>query len=320
MNYAIRSLFILLLGPLGTGQIFGNKDGDPSHAFIPNEGQWDRRVEYKADIPGGKFFRDQKGFTYLLNDYRHGHGKKSSSPHTRINFHSIKVRFPGSTGPASVREKGPSSYPVNYYLSNDPKNWATGLRKYEELHFEKFYDGIDMRLQGTKRGLKYEFHLEAGTDPDAVQMLIKGASSLKVENGRLRIGTSLRPIIEENPIAYQTVNGKRQEIPCRFELKGDTVSFAFPEGYNKDQPLVIDPEVVFASYSGSTADNWGNTATYDDAGNFYGGGTVFATGFPTTNGAYQEDFAGGEGGIIAQGPNSSMQLISAVPRTKCHPV
>ncbi len=89
------------------------------------------------------------------------------------------------------------------------------------------------------------------------------------------------------------MDGKERGVPCRFEVRGDTVSFAFPEGYDEDHPLVIDPDVVFASYSGSSADNWGNTATYDNAGNFYGGSTVFGAGFPSTSGAFQEDFAGG---------------------------
>ena len=56
--------------------------------------------------------------------------------------------------------------------------------------------------------------------------------------------------------------------------------------------MVIDPTVVFSTYSGSTADNWGYTATYDSHGNLYGGGIAFDIGYPVTLGAYQMDFAG----------------------------
>ena len=48
--------------------------------------------------------------------------------------------------------------------------------------------------------------------------------------------------------------------------------------------------MVFSSYTGSLADNWGYTATYDRAGNLYGGGITFGVGYPTTEGAYQIDF------------------------------
>ncbi len=55
--------------------------------------------------------------------------------------------------------------------------------------------------------------------------------------------------------------------------------------YAQGKTLVIDPTLVFSSFSGSLADNWGYTATYDAQGNLYGGGIVFDAGYPTTAGA-----------------------------------
>ncbi|MBL8156787.1 MAG: hypothetical protein JNM70_21600, partial [Anaerolineae bacterium] len=48
--------------------------------------------------------------------------------------------------------------------------------------------------------------------------------------------------------------------------------------------LVIDPVVVFSTYSGSNADNFGSTATYDESGHLYGGGSTFGVGYPNTVG------------------------------------
>jgi len=53
---------------------------------------------------------------------------------------------------------------------------------------------------------------------------------------------------------------------------------------------VIDPTLVFSSFSGSTADNWGYTATYDAQENLYGGGVVFGVGYPTTPGAFDATY------------------------------
>ena len=50
--------------------------------------------------------------------------------------------------------------------------------------------------------------------------------------------------------------------------------------------------LVFACSSGSTADNFGMTATYDGQGNLISGGTCFAQGFPTTIGAYDVTYNG----------------------------
>ena len=62
---------------------------------------------------------------------------------------------------------------------------------------------------------------------------------------------------------------------------------------NPNEVLVIDPEIVFSTYSGSSALNFGYTATFDTAGHGYAGGTVFSFGFPSSAGAYQMTFAGG---------------------------
>ena len=52
---------------------------------------------------------------------------------------------------------------------------------------------------------------------------------------------------------------------------------------------------MFGTFSGSSADNWGFTATYDNSGNTYSAGVVFGIGYPTTTGAYQLAFNGGAG-------------------------
>src|SRR5206468_1480943 len=69
--------------------------------------------------------------------------------------------------------------------------------------------------------------------------------------------------------------------------------------YSKSATLIIDPTLIFASFTASISDNWGYTATYDGAGNFYAGGISFGTGYPTSTGAFQQTFGGGsnEGNI-----------------------
>src|SRR5690606_8913313 len=87
-------------------------------------------------------------------------------------------------------------------------------------------------------------------------------------------------------------------VKCEYQIANDNiVSFHFPEGYDKNSQLIIDPTVVFATFTGASADNWGFTATYDDSGNFYAGGIVHyilpTNTFPTSVGAYQTVYNGG---------------------------
>ena len=82
----------------------------------------------------------------------------------------------------------------------------------------------------------------------------------------------------------------------------------------RNSTLVIDPVVIFCSFSGSTTDNWGFTATYGPDGSMYGGGIVFGTGFPTSPGAYQTAFQGGalisgSSNFLLMDPTAFMQHI-----------
>ena len=72
-------------------------------------------------------------------------------------------------------------------------------------------------------------------------------------------------------------------------------SFHFPDGYDVSKSIFIDPGLTFSTFSGSTTDNWGFTATPDLYGNLFGGGIVFGTGYPTTTGAYDVTFNSGSG-------------------------
>ena len=127
-------------------------------------------------------------------------------------------------------------------------------------------------------------------------MELEGVEDVRLLDGRLHIKTSINEIIEEKPYAYQIVNGLKMEVACIFVWKQNKLSFDFPNGYDKSKELVIDPVLIFSSYSGSTANNFGYTATYDDYGFLYSGGTAFNIGYPTTMGAYSTNYNGGIGG------------------------
>jgi gliding motility-associated-like protein len=122
-------------------------------------------------------------------------------------------------------------------------------------------------------------------------------ADLSLEEENLIVKTSLQTITELKPYAYQLINGRQVSVACQFQIRGNVVSYVFPDGYDECEELVIDPILIFSAYSGSTQDNWGNTATYDDRGNLYSGGMVSTknppTGFPVTVGAFQITFQGG---------------------------
>ncbi len=68
------------------------------------------------------------------------------------------------------------------------------------------------------------------------------------------------------------VNGRQVRVACRYVLsKGGLLKFDFPNCYDQSRELIIDPTLVFATFSGSSATTYGFSATYDTAGCLYAG-------------------------------------------------
>ncbi len=272
---------------------------------MPNKGQWDQKVQFRSELPGGYFYLEEKGFSYLrldrekIAELHHRTRNHQGSPPSElgVDAHAVKVDLLGASKPR-FKKKGRSSYYANFYKGEDRADWASKVHPYEQVTLQGIYSGVDMSIERKAQGIKYSFECDPHSDASRIRMKYKGHEELKVtEEGELLIRTSLGPIRERSPKAFQWVEGQKEEVPCRFKVEDNVVTFQFPEGYDKAHRLLIDPNVIFSTYTGSTSDNWGNTATYDKEGALYAGGTVFGSGYPTTTGAYQLSFAGGDGSL-----------------------
>ncbi|MFD2719488.1 gliding motility-associated C-terminal domain-containing protein [Hymenobacter monticola] len=287
-------------------QAFGQASehaGPANHTleFIENKGQWDARARYEAQLPGGRLFAEADGLTFsLLADggpARRGHsgaGKAAPPPaDSTARGHALKLRFAGAA-PATVTAETPTAEHRNYFLGGNAKRWAADVRSFRELRYAGLWPGVSARVyESADQHLEYDFVLAPGARAEAIALRHDGADGLRLDAaGNLLVRTSVGTLTERAPQAWQAdAAGRRQAVPCRYVLTGQTVTFDLGK-YDHRRPLTIDPVVVFATYTGATADNWGFTATYDAQGNLYSGGIVFDPGYPTSLGAYQTFFAG----------------------------
>jgi gliding motility-associated-like protein len=267
--------------------------------FIANKGQWNGPFEYKAMTGRGDVYLSKNAFSYILSDPEND-GKMDAWHHGQVTtpqilkFHAYRMFFQGANTPVITPGKVEEGY-YNYFLGKDSSRWKGNIHPCLNVDYAQLYNGIDMHVSSEKGNIKYEFIVAAGADPAQIQLRYDGPSSMKLKNGNLNISTSVGEVLEMKPYVYQYINNNRELVSCDYTLHNNTVSFDFPDGYDKHQPLIIDPTVVFATFTGSTADNWGFTATYDEHGNFYAGGLANGTGYPVSTGAFQTTFAGGTG-------------------------
>lgn len=191
-----------------------------------------------------------------------------------------------------IKGEKPTGGTHNFFLGADSTKWGRGSIAYSNVRVKNMYPGIDVLFYSEGGHIKYDFILQPGANPNNIVLRYEGAEKLQIKNNELLIKTSVGEMRELYPYSYQSGPTGRREVLCKYVLDKNQVRFKLSD-YNKNEPLVIDPTLIFSTFSGARSDNWGFTATYGIDGSFYGGGIIFAGNFPTSPGAYQVTYGGG---------------------------
>lgn len=280
--------------------------------FIENKGQWGHGIRYMSDVPGGTFFLTNNGFVYNFvrasDMQRYGEELEDGKPITPngLHYHAYKVNFVGGNVPEKITNSGfdKRSYYHNYFIDNDHSKWKGHVGLYGKVKLGNVYNGIDAyvysSVSGDKVSLKYDFVVAAGTKASTIQLSFDGVSPEINKDGALVIKTTVNEIVEQAPYCYQEINGQKVEVASKYVLNNGQLSFRFPNDYNHNYPLVIDPNLIFATYSGGTGGSYyAHSTTYDTLGNTYGAALADGDGWPTTIGAYQTTFPGSGSNTVA---------------------
>jgi gliding motility-associated-like protein len=267
--------------------------------LVENRGQWPISVIAASDVQGGKVFLEKGAFTYHLFDLGSLHASPDDSLHQRrVRGHVYRVSFSGST-PSNMHthlSEKQTSY-SNFFLGDDPSRWAGNCGHFQEAVIENLYPGIELQMHTGGSFLKYDLIVAPGSDAAQIKMSYEGHEKLSIENNRLVVTTSIGDVTEQQPLAWQIIDGQKQLVACKYRIRKNEVTFDFPNGYNPNFALTIDPELIFSTYSGSTSNNFGYTATYDEWGTLYSGSSSFGQGYPTLMGSYDSTHNGGDSGI-----------------------
>lgn len=302
--------------------------------FVENKGQWDSKVNFTGNLNGGAIYLQKNGYKVLLNnandldkisDYYSGHAHTifpensitktlaqnqtaetkgsggNSSYSLTLHSHAYEVSFVGSSPDAAITpEKVLGTY-NNYFYGNDPRKWASHCNIYQAIVYKNIYPGIDVRYYTDNNKLKYDFIINPGGDVSKIALQFDGTNGLSVKNGNLIVKTSVSDVTELAPYSFQFDGKIKTQVSTQYIITGNVVKFQLGN-YSRNTTLIIDPSLVFSTFTGSKSDNWGYTATYDGAGNFFAGGIAFHDGFPVSTGAFLTTYQGGDNSENAGGP------------------
>jgi hypothetical protein len=237
--------------------------------FIENRGQWSASARYRAVLGRLTAWMSDDG---VLLDLRQPGG----------GGHVVRQRFVDARrAVVAARSRTPAEWT---FVRGAVAYVAHG---FDGVRYEGVYEGIDLHYYRSDGALKYDIVVAPGADPSLVAMRYDGADRLRVAaDGSLRVATSAGELVEEAPVCYQVIDGRRIGVSAAFALDDGVVRFRLGR-YDRHRPLVIDPRLAFSTYLGGGANDEGRGIAVDRSSNIYVTGTTVSSDIPTTPGAYR---------------------------------
>jgi hypothetical protein len=296
--------------------------------FRRNMGQWSSEVFYRTAIhgnsvrfmPGGVSFAymehddEKEGEELLATDVREDEEGHEDRHESALIWN---VMFDGMSRDARIVGENEKPGPFSYFIGDDPARHHANVLECSSLWYRGIYPRIDLRYSTADGALKYDYIIRPGGTPASIAMRCDGIERLRInERGELEITTAWGVIVEAAPVAWQDIDGRRQNVDVRYKLLNDTAyGFAIHGAYQPDHELVIDPLIfgwsTFVGGNDASADGYLLDIALDIDGNVYGSGH-YTNDFPTTPGVFDRSHNGGGADIFIFKLNSSgSQLLYA---------
>src|SRR6266566_2282903 len=258
--------------------------------FEPNAGQTDEPVLFLSRGRGYTLFLTPTQAVLCLratvgssaNDKANRQQHKPSAEN-KIAQAELRMTLLGAN--AQPRVEGLDQLPgtVNYFVGNYPSQWRSAIPTFAKVKYHQVYPGVDLVYYGNQRQVEYDFLVGAHADPARIAIGFDGADRLEIDGqGDLIAELAGGTVRWHKPVAYQQTEGGRQEIAAKFVLNNRReVGFEIA-AYDASRPLIIDPQLVYATYLGGSGSDYIGGITVNGSGNVYVVGDTTSPDFPRT--------------------------------------
>ena len=165
---------------------------------------------------------------------------------------TVRIHWRGGRQLAAMDGLEPRTGKVNYLIGNRPSRWLAGIQTYSKVRYKGIYPGVDLVFHGTQGELEFDFVVAPGADPGVIRLSFEDASQMDIDaSGDLVLKEPLLRL--RRPVIYQDGPRGRRSIEGSYSVLGTGEAGFRIAGYDKSQPLVIDPVLSFSTYLGGSS-------------------------------------------------------------------
>jgi len=265
-------------------------------SFEPNVGQADSQVDFVTRASGYTAFLASSEATVRLDAAASGSpsqpglGWRSGNSAPGTHATGVVVRMVllrsnrDSEGEGLDRQFGHS----NYLIGNDPSKWQRNVPQFSRVAYRNVYPGVDLVYYGNQRQLESDYVVAPGANPNRIALRIEGADHLALNSqGNLVLSTAAGDVFLRRPRAFQKTGDTQLEVTANYIRNGKNRIGIQVGPYDHQQPLIIDPVLVYSTYLGGTTSQIISGIAVDTSGSAYVTGFTSSTNFPTTAGVLQ---------------------------------
>ena len=248
--------------------------------FEANQGQTGPQVKFLLRGRGYTAFLTSGGMTISLRANSPTTGSNSSVSTLPVSK-TVQLALTGAAANPVVTGEELQPGKVNYFLGNDRTKWHTNVPIYARVRYHDVYPGIDLVYYGNHREMEYDFEVRPGSDPGKIRFEVQGASGITLDQqGDLVLTIGRQELHLASPFVYQFANGQKVAVGGTYVIT-DSNHFAFqvPQ-YDASKSLVVDPALVYATYTGGSGFDQTTGLAVDSTGNVYLEGYTSSVDFP----------------------------------------
>lgn len=266
--------------------------------FIENKGQLqDEKIRYYAKTLNGDVYITKSGD--ILYSIR--------QPDNQANRWMIKEHFIDASD-FVLNGEDISATKLSFISMSKKECCEKDIPVFNTINFGQPYNGIEVKIKARSDTVEKLYYIKPNADPKQILITFSGIESLVVNSkGELEVNTKQGIQKFSRPIAYQVIDGDRQEVEVSYSIKDNKYGFKLG-AYNTNHELIIDP-LLASTFLGGSYNDYSTCLSFDSNGNVYVAGVTESIDFPATIGAYNPTFS--TGSFVAKFDGNLQNLLAA---------